>query len=73
MPSSVFRSAWRKPWICERIFSDTASPDASSPARLIRMPEESFSTSLVMLQSWNFKVRCAKIALTLWLIIMFPP
>ena len=40
--------AWFKPRICARIFSETASPEASSPARLILIPEESFS----MLFDW---------------------
>ena len=36
MPFCAFDSACVRPRICERIFSDTARPEASSPARLIR-------------------------------------
>ena len=65
MPSSAFCSARRRPRICERIFSDTARPEASSPARLIRIPEESFSMSLSTAQLLNFSCRWAKMALML--------
>ena len=46
MPFCEFCAAMRRPRICDRIFSDTARPEASSPARLIRRPDESFSMSL---------------------------
>src|SRR5699024_12398657 len=48
-PSCAFFSAISNPRICPRIFSEIARPAASSPARLIFSPEESFSNELCTL------------------------
>ena len=47
MPSSVLRWPWARPLIWPRIFSEMPRPAASSAARLMRMPEESFSIDFV--------------------------
>ena len=65
MPFCAFMEAMRRPRICERIFSDTASPDASSPARLMRKPDDSFSMSLSAAMLLNFNCRWVKMALML--------
>ena len=67
---SMFLPAWLRPRICERSFSDTASPDASSPPLLIRMPVDSFSMSLFRSISLNLTCLFANRALMLWLMIM---
>src|SRR5574344_1083938 len=67
IPFEAFFEAWFRPRICERIFSDTASPEASSPARLIFSPDESFSISFLRLKSVTPKERLANIADMLWL------
>jgi len=67
---SMFLPAWLSPRICDRSFSDTASPDASSPPLLIRIPVDSFSMSLFRSSSLNLTTLFANIALKLWLIIM---
>ncbi|OPZ31953.1 MAG: hypothetical protein BWY99_02859 [Synergistetes bacterium ADurb.BinA166] len=41
MPSWLFRTAWSSPRTWARIFSDMASPAASSAAELMRSPVES--------------------------------
>src|SRR5690554_411584 len=51
MPSWAFRIAWFIPRIWARIFSEIASPAASSPARLILKPDESRSRLLLRLLS----------------------
>ena len=43
MPSWALRFACVKPPICDFIFSEIAKPAASSPALLIREPDESFA------------------------------
>jgi len=58
------------PRICERSFSDTANPDASSPALLIRIPVDSFWMSLFRSISLNLTCLFAYRALMLWLMIM---
>ena len=65
MPFCEFCTAMRRPRICDLIFSDTARPDASSPARLIRMPDESFSMSLSEAILLNFRLRSVNMALML--------
>lgn len=65
MPFSAFLLAWRRPRICERIFSDTARPEASSPARAIRSPDDSFSMFLSRFRLLIFSCLSAKIALML--------
>src|SRR5574344_377029 len=67
IPLEAFFEAWFKPRICARIFSDTASPEASSPARLIFSPEESFSISFSRLRLVTPRVRLEYIADMLWL------
>jgi len=62
---SMFLPAWLSPRIWDRIFSDTASPEASSPPRLIRIPVASFSMSLFRSISLNLTCRFANIALKL--------
>ncbi len=62
---SMFRSAWLSPRIWDLIFSDTARPEASSPARLILIPEDSFSMSLFRSSSLNLTCLFANIALKL--------
>jgi hypothetical protein len=46
MPFAAFVEAWFKPRIWLRIFSDTARPDASSAARVIRIPDDRCSLFL---------------------------
>jgi hypothetical protein len=46
MASWAFRVAWFRPRTCARSFSLMARPAASSAARLMRRPDESFSTDL---------------------------
>ncbi len=65
MPLAALLLAWRSPRIWLLIFSETASPEASSPARTMRSPEESFSMFLSTLSVFTFNWRSAKIALML--------
>ena len=65
MPSMAFFSARFSPRIWLRIFSDTASPEASSPARVMRRPEDSFSMFLSRTQLLSFCCRWANRALML--------
>ena len=65
MPFEAFAEAWFKPRIWLLIFSETARPEASSPARLMRKPDESFSMSLPMCTLVTPCVLCANIALML--------
>ena len=64
-PSSELRLAWATPRIWARIFSEMARPAASSAARLMRRPDESFSIDFDMLIAvadncrWAFRApRC---------------
>ncbi len=59
MPSWVLRTATFRPPICERRPSEMASPAASSAARLIRKPEESFSSDLLIWPSVTDRLRYA--------------
>src|SRR5208283_3059273 len=70
MPFAAFLLAWLRPRIWLRIFSETASPDASSPARLMAKPEESFSMFLAVASFVSRSDLSANIALRLWLMIM---
>ena len=65
MPFAAFVLAWRRPRIWLRIFSDTARPEASSPARAMRSPDDSFSMFLSRSRLLTFSCRSAKIALML--------
>ena len=47
MPSAAFRAAWSRARMSDFRFSLMARPAASSPARLIRRPELSFSIDLL--------------------------
>src|SRR3954466_14054192 len=59
MPSWVLRTATFRPPICERRPSEMASPAASSAARLMRKPEESFSSDLLIWPSVTDRLRYA--------------
>src|SRR3954447_4811758 len=59
MPSWVLRAATLRPPICERRPSEMASPAASSAARLIRKPEDSFSSDLLICPSVTDRLRYA--------------
>src|SRR4051794_14621103 len=59
MPSWVLRTATLSPPICERRPSEMASPAASSAARLMRKPEESFSSDLLIWPSVTDRLRYA--------------
>ena len=59
MPSWVLRTATLRPPICERRPSEMARPAASSAARLIRKPEESFSSDLLIWPSVTDRLRYA--------------
>jgi hypothetical protein len=48
MPSWALRVAWLRPPICARRPWLITRPEASSPARLMRVPEESFSRDLLI-------------------------
>ena len=65
MPSIVLRWAIAMPRIWARIFSEMARPAASSAARLMRRPEESFSMAFDMLISVPTSCRWALNASTL--------
>src|SRR5690554_6616140 len=62
IPSWAFRIACFIPRIWARIFSEMASPAASSPARLILKPEESRSRLLLRLLSTTVNCRWVFIA-----------
>jgi len=47
-PSSAFRVPWVRPRIWARIFSEIDRPAASSEARLMREPLDSFSMDLLV-------------------------
>src|SRR5215213_9713355 len=59
MPSWVLRTATFRPPICERRPSEMASPAASSAARLMRKPEDSFSRDLLIWPSVTDRLRYA--------------
>src|SRR5919112_1539080 len=59
MPSCVFRTATLRPPICDRRPSEIARPAASSAARLMRKPEESFSSDLLIWPSVTDRLRYA--------------
>src|SRR3954470_10972802 len=59
MPSWVLRTATLRPPICERRPSEMARPAASSAARLMRKPEESFSRDLLIWPSVTDRLRYA--------------
>src|SRR4051794_6626176 len=59
MPSWVLRTATFRPPICERRPSEMARPAASSAARLMRKPEESFSSDLLIWPSVTDRLRYA--------------
>src|SRR3954465_10041197 len=67
MPSWVLRTATFRPPICERRPSEMARPAASSAARLIRKPEESFSSDLLIWLSVTDRLRYEFIAAMLLL------
>src|SRR5690606_16908370 len=46
MPSCAFLAAWLRPLICALIFSEMDRPAASSAARFILFPDDSFSMDL---------------------------
>ena len=59
MASLELRTAWLRPRICAVMLSATERPEASSLARLIRLPEESRSMA-VCCASWVVvRERCA--------------
>src|SRR3954466_15799417 len=59
MPSWVLRTATFRPPIWERRPSEMARPAASSAARLMRKPEESFSSDLLIWPSVTDRLRYA--------------
>src|SRR4051794_4569937 len=59
MPSWVLRTATFRPPICERRPSEMARPAASSAARLMRKPEESFSSDFCICPSVTERLRYA--------------
>ena len=75
-PSWALRTATLRPPTCERRPSEIARPAASSAARLIRKPLDSFSSDLAIWPSVTDRLRYAFIAAMFWLIrrlMMFPP
>src|SRR6476620_6923516 len=66
-PSWVLRTATLRPPTCERGPSEIARPAASSAARLMRKPEESFSSDLLIWPSVTDRLRYALSAATLLL------
>ncbi len=68
MPSWALRTAWFRPRTCPRSFSEIVRPAASSAARLIRSPLDSFSTLFASDMPVVFRLRCAFTALMFVLI-----
>jgi hypothetical protein len=66
MPSWALRCDCARPPICARIFSLMARPAASSAARLMRYPEDSFSIALAALPAVAVRLRCELNASTLF-------
>jgi hypothetical protein len=62
-----------KPRICPLIFSEMAKPAASSPARLMRRPDDNFSMFLEALVWFTPNCLCAFSAMMLLLILIFLP
>src|SRR3954464_7100612 len=66
-PSSELRLAWLRPRIWARIFSEMARPAASSAARLMRRPLESFSMLLESVvwvpSSWRWALNASTLVL----------
>src|SRR5262245_59327470 len=69
MPSCALRTATFRPLTCERSFSEMTRPAASSAARLIRKPEESFSSDFDIAVSLTVRLRYELIAAMLVLIL----
>src|SRR3954470_13029781 len=67
-PSRAFWWAWARPLIWARIFSEMARPAASSAARLMRRPLDSFSMDLLMAvwvpSSWRWALNASVLVLT---------
>src|SRR5450830_243084 len=59
MPSWALRTPTLMPPICERMLSEIARPAASSAARLMRKPDESFSSDLLRLPCVVVRLRAA--------------
>src|SRR4051812_33642569 len=59
MPSLALRFAWRNERISAFNFSEIARPAASSPARTMRSPADSFSSDLFCASRVELRVRCA--------------
>src|SRR5438309_9332983 len=74
-PSWALEMAWLVPPISARRLSDLTRPAASSAARLIRNPEDSFSRELVRASDVVLRLRYALNAMMFWLIRMLltPP
>src|ERR1700716_3186228 len=74
-PSWALAMAWLVPPISARRASDLTSPAASSAARLIRKPEDSFSRDFERAEDVVFRLRYALYAAMFWLIRMtvIPP
>src|SRR6188768_3128840 len=70
MPSSAFDLARPMPRILERMVSDTERPAASSEARLMRRPVDSFSRDLLRDTCWVLSEPWPIIEEILWLIRM---
>ncbi|MOA27648.1 hypothetical protein D3C78_1485350 [compost metagenome] len=68
MPSWAFFSAWARPRIWPRRFSEMLRPAASSAARLTRRPLDSFSSDLERARSVMPMFRWVLMAETLVLI-----
>src|SRR6266851_5610163 len=68
IPSCELRCAWAKPLIWPRSFSLMLKPAASSPARLMRRPLDSFSTLFEYDIALSAMLRCAPNASTFVLI-----
>src|SRR3954447_8159646 len=66
-PSCALRTATFRPPTCERRPSEMAKPAASSAARLMRKPLESFSRDLPIWLSETYRVRYEFIAAMFWL------
>src|SRR5439155_7530606 len=70
MPSWALAMAWLVPPISARRDSDLTRPAASSAARLIRKPEDSFSRDFERADDVVFRLRYALYAAMFWLMRM---